>query len=401
LQDKWHLEHIEGNKKKSRDAASFCYNMNVLILTPDAVGSTLLQRLITVYSQFHSFDKPVINIHELTNGLEKFYSPDFNREILGKPRTKDWTYYQSMVEIVGLLTEVDHYKIGRVAQYHILNRNDPQGQQSYFYQYLNENFYIITCRRRNVLEHALSWEINKITKKLNFYDAGEKINLLWDLYKTKVDVDQNSLLDTLNKYKNYVEWTNRHFLVSRHFTYDTDLQNIEQFILKLPMFANQPKQLGWKDVYNIDFKDWNRVHYLRSDIGGLALENKQTLQLGFDSKNYAQQNLVTYLPANQKEFLATNKELYDNAHESIIRMVELGILTASLPIKKQTFKEKQLMTRNFLECVATYNNWAEQNLDIADPIDINTVYENMEKERLSWTDTGQQVPALPYNSDNQ
>ena len=43
--------------------------MNVLILTPDAVGSTLLQRTITIYMQFHEFDRPTINLHELTNGL--------------------------------------------------------------------------------------------------------------------------------------------------------------------------------------------------------------------------------------------------------------------------------------------------------------------------------------------
>ena len=58
--------------------------MNVLILTPDAVGSTLLQRLLTVYMQLHDFDRHVINLHELTNGLNRYYSPEFNREILGK-----------------------------------------------------------------------------------------------------------------------------------------------------------------------------------------------------------------------------------------------------------------------------------------------------------------------------
>jgi len=59
--------------------------MNVLILTPDRVGSTLLQRLITVYMQANDFDRPVINLHELTNGLMKYYSPVFNTEVLGKP----------------------------------------------------------------------------------------------------------------------------------------------------------------------------------------------------------------------------------------------------------------------------------------------------------------------------
>ena len=44
--------------------------MNVLILTPDRVGSTLLQRLITIYATINENHNPLtINLHELTNGL--------------------------------------------------------------------------------------------------------------------------------------------------------------------------------------------------------------------------------------------------------------------------------------------------------------------------------------------
>ena len=63
--------------------------MNVLILTPDAVGSTLLQRLITIYMQFHQYDQPVINLHELTNGLVKYYNPTFDQDVLGK-KNESW-----------------------------------------------------------------------------------------------------------------------------------------------------------------------------------------------------------------------------------------------------------------------------------------------------------------------
>ena len=48
--------------------------MNVLILTPDRVGSTLLQRVLTIYMLRKEFDRPVINLHELTNGLIKYYN---------------------------------------------------------------------------------------------------------------------------------------------------------------------------------------------------------------------------------------------------------------------------------------------------------------------------------------
>ena len=43
--------------------------MNVLILTPDRVGSTLLQRLITVYANINQTNNITVNLHELTNGI--------------------------------------------------------------------------------------------------------------------------------------------------------------------------------------------------------------------------------------------------------------------------------------------------------------------------------------------
>ena len=98
--------------------------MNVLILTPDAVGSTLLQRMLTIYMQFHQFDRPTINLHELTNGLEKYYSPEFNRELVSKKTLKQWGYHQSLKEVVDLLSSVDHYKTSRLAHYHIRSRGD-------------------------------------------------------------------------------------------------------------------------------------------------------------------------------------------------------------------------------------------------------------------------------------
>ena len=41
--------------------------MNILILTPDGVGSTILQRLLTMTLYLEKIK--VVNTHELTNGL--------------------------------------------------------------------------------------------------------------------------------------------------------------------------------------------------------------------------------------------------------------------------------------------------------------------------------------------
>ena len=158
--------------------------MNVLILTPDRVGSTLLQRLITVYMNAHEYDKPVINLHELTNGIESYYSDVYNREILGKPRNgKEWGYYQSLEEVVNNLSKADHYKTARLALYHLNVRNDSTEDRTQFYNYLNDNFYIISARRNNLFEHAVSWGIVTASKKLNVYTHAEKIDTFYNIYK--------------------------------------------------------------------------------------------------------------------------------------------------------------------------------------------------------------------------
>ena len=205
--------------------------MNVLILTPDRVGSTLLQRVLTVYLLGQNIDKPVINLHELTNGLIKYYNPTVNAEVLGKPNGTNWGYFQSLDEITELLKSVDHYKTSRLAHYHIARRKDTISDQIKFYEYLNNNFFIISCRRENLFEYALSWGINSHSKKLNVYNLDEKTDTFYDIYKNKISISKELLITHLDNYKKYIEWTDSYFNVQSYFNYDVDVHNLEKYIL--------------------------------------------------------------------------------------------------------------------------------------------------------------------------
>ena len=200
--------------------------MNVLILTPDAVGSTLLQRTLTIYMQFHDFGRPVINMHELTNGLDKYYSPEFGREIVSKKTVQKWGYHQTLQQVTELLDSVDHYKTSRLAHYHIRRRGDTMEQQVPFYSYLNENFYVIACRRANVFEHALSMTLNTITKKLNVFNAYEKIDTFYEIYKSGVTLDPVVFTNHLWSYKQYVKWSEQHFDIASYFNYEKDIPRL-------------------------------------------------------------------------------------------------------------------------------------------------------------------------------
>jgi|688.fasta_scaffold173450_2 hypothetical protein len=419
--------------------------MNVLILTPDAVGSTLLQRLITIYMQFHSYDRPVINLHELTNGLVKYQNEKFNQAVLGK-KDGAWGYHQSLEEIVELLSSVGHYKTSRLAHYHIRGRQDTMADQIPFYQYLNDNFYIISCRRHNIFEHALSWCLNKVTKKLNVYTVREKIDSFFTLYKNGIDLDPNSLVQTLNAYKDYVVWCNNHFNVASYFYYEEHLPRIESYILNLPIFAQQNQLLSWKDNFDIEFDQWNLCHYVSSDLGILALEQPEKFaKLALDTKeitisqgdwdflnsyknvrhsgwpeisslqeynnlpesiknevetkyhikhNKNQNEIVSYiklpqplaelLPQDHQNFLKRYQATYNNSMQKIQQMTEDGILVNNPPIKKQTLAEKKHIIKNYNHLLEVYNQWILANPEIGSPLDSLVLEQFAQVEQDRW-----------------
>ena len=419
--------------------------MNVLILTPDAVGSTLLQRLITIYMQFHHYDRPVINLHELTNGLVKYHNEHFGHDVLGKKADK-WGYYQSLQEVVELLSSVDHYKTSRLAHYHIRNRQDNLADQLSFYHYLNNNFYIISCRRHNIFEHALSWCLSKITKKLNVYNDSEKINSFFELYRDGIDLDPNSLLQTLNAYKDYVIWVNNHFNVANYFYYEEHLPRIEKYILNLPIFRQNTQQLTWQHNFGISFDQWNLCRYIGSDLGTLALTqpdkfaqltnstkvskipgnessflsaynqvsdpNWPTVKSLDDYKSLPEhirneveqihglkfhtggelvphaeftQPLINFLPEQHQNYLNRHQQNYQQSLDHISTMVNQGIMVSAPPIKKQTLAEKKHIVRNYKHLLQVYNTWIEQNPSLGHPLDESALDQFAKEEHAKWT----------------
>jgi hypothetical protein len=370
---------------------------NVLILTPDRVGSTLLQRLVTIYMLRKGSDKPIINLHELTNGLMKYYSPLFNQEVLGKPNDGNtWGYYQSLTEIIELLNSTDHYKTSRLAHYHIKNRKDTMAEQVPFYNYLNDNFYIISCRRENLFEHALSWIISSHSKRLNVYSPGDKINKFDDIYKNGITAAQESLNNYLTRYLDYTRWVENHFNVQSYFDYDTDLKNIEQYILGLD-FMHSHKENTWKDMFGQHWEDWNACHRMIPNLllnqpepsdttlaltlntGGISMDQWDSVagkgwpqyqpRLLDISDNTITDTIQTEIEERFPEiksvvvsqenynFLKTHMPVYQQTQQELFKLVENKILTTGIPIKLQSLQEKKHIIKNFDQCVEWYNQW--------------------------------------------
>jgi len=139
--------------------------------------------------------------------------------MLGK-KEKSWGYHQTLGEVVDLLGKAGHDITSRLAYYHLKNRKDSIAEQLSFYEYLNENFFIISARRKNLFEHAVSWGISVESKKLNVYSFEEKYEVFKDISKHGINIDQNTMKKYLNQYDEYTNWVDVHILITKT-TYPT------------------------------------------------------------------------------------------------------------------------------------------------------------------------------------
>lgn len=312
--------------------------MNVIVLTPDRVGSTLLQRLISIYANINeNYDPLTINLHELTNGIVSYDHPKFRKSVLGK-KEGGWGYHQTLQTVAGMIQNCGHDVVSRLAHYHLKNRRDSKADQLAFYQFINKNFFIIAARRSNLLEHAMSWCIAVESKKLNVYSFEEKFQTYRNLLKNPVSVQAEMIEKYCNQYQEYMQWVDDHFQVNSYFEYERDVPNIENYILSLRAFQNKSKPLTWQDRWGISWDDWNRMHYLLSLVP-------------FDHQ----------FDQEEREFMKKNIDLYTQCRIDIQDLQDLGVLVSGVPIKLHTLQQKTQLIANADQCLLAYNQWTEKN----------------------------------------
>lgn len=346
--------------------------MNIIVLTPDRVGSTLLQKFLTITMQNYDYGKPVINLHEITNGIRAYHSDFYNQNVVGKPPADEWGYHQSLEEVVKILDSADCYKVSRLAQYHLLNRKDNLKDQLSLYKYINDNFFVISARRENLFEHALSWCIVAFTKHLNIYTHEEKIDVFHKLYKKKITIDQEVFKNYLDKYLVYLKWVDDHFRVNSVFNYEKHMKDLEGYVNNLDIFPDNQETHTWKDSHGISWNDWNKCHYLISDMSGFSTsigydkpiellnapstESKPTNSMGLE-------RLVNRsdLSVQHQELIKASLPNYYKLYMNMAGMIQNGTLITGVPIKLQTLAEKAVLVKNFKECMDTYNEWSLKN----------------------------------------
>jgi len=300
--------------------------MNTLILTPDGVGSTILQRLLTMTLYLEKIK--VINTHELTNGLY------LKNNILSK--NFELKYSQKLEEITKLVKQSNKNTqiISRLAKYHLDARQDSVQSQKKFFKFLNF-FYEkkIMCIRNNIFEYAISWSIRERSGILNVYNKKDK-----KLVVEVSEVDENYFLKKCNDYVNYVYWVQENFPDVEQISYEDMIINSDVVIETLTGCS--------KDTFSKNF--------------GVPLSSILKIEY-----NYFNSLIIE----NNKKFFLTKKEQKALILYKIVakKLIDEGIII-NQPIKNTTLEDKKKQIKNFDQCLdkfysfAKNHNWIDQNI---------------------------------------
>lgn len=290
--------------------------MNFLILTPDGVGSTILQRLLTI--AFYLENVKIYNTHELTNGLiikDGVLSKDYSLK-----------YSQQLCDIIDIISNAnkDTIFVSRLAKYHLDARNDDKKSKNQFYIFLNK-FYEkkIICVRKNIFEYAMSWSIRNKSGILNLYNQIDK-----ERVAKVTEVDEEFFMQKCKEYINYLYWANDNFPISEQIAYEDMVTNTDSVIENLT---------GFKKTF----------------IRNFDIELSKVLRIEYDFLNQdSAKSSFTYSSKEQRALY-----LYKSLADKLV--VEKIIL--NLPIKNTTLQQKKNQIKNFDSCLKKFENFARQH----------------------------------------
>jgi hypothetical protein len=275
--------------------------LNYLVLTNDGIGSSYLQRSLTLY--LNSAGIEYWNTHELLNGVACN-----NGNIYKQWRDNNFEL-QPVNEIITCLNESTNNIVSRVGLHWAHERNDI----STLYPILRSKYNKILMCKRDPFEYALSWAIRSSEGIGNLYRVDKKRSL-----SLNYDVDMDFFKTKLEEYHKYIYWTMDNFN-AQEVNYN-DLQiNIDNMMQKITGLDHSVE-----DKFGISLQNYSRVRYLAST----GVYEKEHTQSAVALKNFENR-------------LKVNKQL-----------------PKGMPIKLYTLDDKRKRIDNFTECVNVFNNWA-------------------------------------------
>ena len=291
--------------------------IKTLILTPDGVGSTFLQRTMTAMYRLNG--TPVKNIHELQTGMQWYDTGGIKKELAPKGNP------QSLKEIQNILEKTNEDIIAVCAPRD--NRLHPDKDKQEFYKFCNEFFDTkIACFRKNVFEYALSWSIRNKTAITNTYSIEDKKKV-----QQPKSVDINFFRTKCDHYISYLFWLDEFFENYKKVWYEDIVNDADQVLQGLT-----GKNNVWQDQFGITLNEFIKFEY-------------DMLQDYID-KNDIEKH---YKDDKFKKFVHVRKYFKE--------LEGAEVLTRTLPIKNTSLELKRKIVLNYEQCQREYDNFLKKH----------------------------------------
>jgi hypothetical protein len=220
----------------------------ILVLTPDAIGSTYFQRSLTVYLNYHGH--PTKNYHDLCN------------------LTLDLPF------LIKTLSTNTTSTIARCSPYRSLEFGNNTKKYLKFCNYFFEDIYIIDrCSFESVLSYCNTHQSTKKTS-LNVYT---KYDYLLDKNKTSYTIDNSTFIESLKYFENFYVWADKYFPKYKKIKH-LDLINDPDTFFKNEFNISSDKELS--------LKEYNKFNTLRIRNGDLSRYSTTDLLKFIDITDY-------------------------------------------------------------------------------------------------------------------
>lgn len=287
--------------------------IRTLILTPDGVGSTFLQRTLTAV--YRLCNTPVKNIHELQTDMQ-WYDTGGVKDELGQQKLSkiQETLEKNTDDLIAVTASRD-------------NRLHPKKDQEIFSKFCNNYFTSkIACFRKNVFEYALSWSIRQQTGITNAYSIEDKKKV-----QEPKQVDINFFKTKCQHYIEYLFWLDEYYTDYKKVWYEDIIEDADAVLDSL----TEHKGVFQKN-FDITLNDFIKYEY---DI----------------LQNYIDGNDIKKLASDEK----FKKFVYVRRFFGELEGAET--LSRTLPIKNTSLQLKKNIVRNYDDCLSAYDEFIKKH----------------------------------------
>jgi len=202
----------------------------ILVLTPDAIGSTYFQRSLTVYLNYHGYITQ--NYHELAN------------------------FTNILSDLVENLAINSNNIVARCSPYRSLDFDQTENYLKFCKHFFTNIYVIERCSFESALSYCNTHQPNK-ERPLNVYS---KHQYLKNKNKTSYNITTNNFIESLKYFEDFYVWVDKYFPNHKKINYSDLVSDPDS------LFKDEFNISSTKELYLKEYNKFNTLRIRNKDL---------------------------------------------------------------------------------------------------------------------------------------